>query len=71
MHIEPGSYLSIVHMVVAIKDKKVRKCLGAQKHEYNGTHVSVDTITLKIAIYSPEDQSVLIMQSANLSHFFF
>ena len=47
---------------------KVRKRIGAQKYEYNGIYVSVDKITQKIAIHLPEDQSVFIIQSANLSH---
>ena len=34
-HIEPGLYPSIVDLVVAINDK-VRKRIGAQKHDYKG-----------------------------------
>ena len=69
MHIEPGLYPSIVDIVVAMNDK-VRKRIGAQKYEYNGIYVSVDKITQKIAIYLTEDQSVFIVQSADLSHIF-
>ena len=49
---------------------KVRKRIGAQKDEYNGIYVSVDKITQKIAIHLPEDQSVFINQSTDLSHNF-
>ena len=42
--------------------------MGTQKHEYNGIFVSVDKITQKIAIHLPQDQSVFIIQSADLSH---
>ena len=49
---------------------KVRKRIDLQKFEYNGIYVSVDEITQKTAIYLPEHQSVLIIQSANLSHIF-
>ena len=66
-HYEPESYPSIVDIVVAMYDK-VRKRIGAQKHEHNGIFVSVDKITQKIAIHLPEDQSVFIIQSADLSH---
>ena len=69
MHIEPGLYPSIVDIVVAMNDK-VRKRIGAQKYEYNGIYVSVDEIAQKIAIHLPEDQSVFIIQSADLSHIF-
>ena len=69
MHVEPGLYPSIVDIVVAMNDK-VRKRIGAQKYEYNGIYVSVDKITQKIAIHLPEDQSVFIIQSADLSHIF-
>ena len=65
MHVEPGLYPSIVDLVVAMNDK-VRKCIGAQKYEYNGIYLSVDKITQKVAIPLPEDQSVFIIQSANL-----
>ena len=66
-HYEPESYPSTFDIVVAMYDK-VRKRIGAQKHEYNGIFVSVDKITQKIAIHLPEDQSVFIIQSADLSH---
>ena len=69
MLIEPGLYPSIVDKVVAVNDK-VRKRIGAQKYECNGIHVSVDKITQKNAIHLPEDQSVFIIQSADLSHIF-
>ena len=69
MHIEPGLYPSIVDIVVALNDK-VRKRIGAQKYESNGVYVSVDKITQKVAIHLPEDQSVFIIQSADLSHIF-
>ena len=69
MHIESGLYSSIVDIVV-IMNSKVQKGIGAQKCEYNGIYVSVDKITQKIAIHLPEDQSVFIIQSADLSHIF-
>ena len=69
MHVEPGLYPSIVDIVVAMNDK-VRKRLGAQKYNYNGIYVSVDKITQKVAIHLLEDQSVFIIQSADLSHIF-
>ena len=49
---------------------KVRKRIGAQKNEYNGICVSLDTITQQITIRLLEDQSVFIIQSADLSHNF-
>ena len=49
---------------------KVRNRIGAQKFEYNGIYVSVPKITKKNAIHLPEDQSVFIIQSADLSHIF-
>ena len=69
MHIDPGLYPSFVGIVVAMNDK-VRKRIGAQKYEYNGIYVSVDKITQKIIIHLPKDQSVFIIQSADLSHIF-
>ena len=69
MHVEPGLYPSIVDIVVAIIEK-VRKCIGAQKYECKEIYVSVDKITQKVAIHLPEDQSVFIIQSADLSHIF-
>ena len=69
MHIELGLYPSIVDRVVAMNDK-VRKRKGAQKYKYKGISASVDKITQKIAIHLPEDQSVFIIQSADLSHIF-
>ena len=56
-------------IVVAMNDT-VRKRIGAQNYEYNGIYVSVDKITQTIAIHLPEDQSVFIIQSANLSPIF-
>ena len=47
---------------------KVRKSFCAQNYENNGILVSVDKITQKVAILLPDDQSVLIIQSADLSH---
>ena len=49
---------------------KIRKRKGAQRYEYNGIYVSVDEITQKIAIHLPEDQTLFIIQSADLSHNF-
>ena len=66
--IKPALHRNIVDVVVAMNDK-VRKRIGAQKYEYNGIYVSVDKITQKIAIPLPEDQSVFIIQSADLSKF--
>ena len=69
MHIDPGLYPSIVDIVVAMNNK-VRNRIGAQKYEYNGIYVSVDKITQKIALHLPEDQSVFIIQSADLTLIF-
>ena len=69
MHIDPGLYPSIVEIVVAMNNK-VRNRIGAQKYEYNGIYVSVDKITQKIALHLPEDQSVFIIQSADLTLIF-
>ena len=69
MHIEPGLYPSIVDIVIALNDK-IRKGIGAQKYEYNEIYVSVDKIAQKIAIHFPEDHSVFIIQSADLSNIF-
>ena len=49
---------------------KVRKRIGAQKNYYDWIYITVDKITQKIAIHYPEDQSVFIIQSADLSHIF-
>ena len=69
MHIEHGLYPSIVDIVVAMNDKvRIRIC--AQKNKYNGIYASVDKITQKIAIPLPENQSMLIIQSGDLSHIF-
>ena len=69
MHIEPGRYPSIVDIVVAMNEK-FGKRIAAQKKEYNVIYVSLDKITEKIAIQLPEDQSVFIILSADLSHNF-
>ena len=69
MLIEPGLYPSIVDKVVAVNDK-VRKRMGVQKYECNGIYVSVEKITQKNAIHLPEDQSVFIIQSADLNQIF-
>ena len=69
MHIEPGLYPRLFDIVVAMNDK-VRKRIGAQKYEFNGIYVSVDQITQKFAIHLLEDQSVFIIQSADLRHIF-
>ena len=47
---------------------KVRKRVGAQINVDNGNYVSVDKITQKVAIQICEDQSVFVIQSADLSH---
>ena len=69
MHIEPGLYPSVVDIIAAMNDK-VQKRIGAQKYEYNEIYVSVDKKTQKTAIHLPEDQSVFIIQSADLSQIF-
>ena len=46
------------------------KILGAKNYEYNANYESVHKITEKIAIHLLEDQSVFIIQSADLSHIF-
>ena len=50
-------------------NSKNRERLG-QVFEYNGIYVSVDKITHKVAVHLPENQSVFIIQSADLSHIF-
>ena len=69
MLIEPGLYPSVVDKVVAMNEK-VQKPIGAQKIKYNENCVSVNKITQIIAIHLSEDQSVFMIQSAGLSHFF-
>ena len=46
--------------------------LGAQVFEYNGIYVSekVYKITQKVAVHLPENQSVYIIQSSDLSYIF-
>ena len=44
--------------------------LGAKNYEYNANYESVHKITEKIATHLLEDQSVFIIQSADLSHIF-
>ena len=67
MQIEPGFYPSIVDIVVAMNNK-IQERLGAQAYEYNGIFVSVDITTQNVAVYFPENQSVFIIQSSELSH---
>ena len=69
MNIEPGLYPKIVDIVVA-RNNKIRERLGAQVFKYNGIYVSVDKIKQKVAVHLPENQSVFIIQSADLSHIF-
>ena len=66
MHIELGLYPCFL---VAI-NTKIRECLGAQTFNHYGIYVSVDKITQKVAVHLPENQSVLIIQSSDLSHVF-
>ena len=51
-------------------NNKIRERLGAQAIEYNGRYVSLDESTQKIAVHLPDDQSVFIIQSSDLSHIF-
>ena len=69
MHIEPGLHPSIVCIVVAM-NSKIRERLGAQAFEYNGIYKSAHKITQKVAVHLPENQSVFIIQSSDLSHIF-
>ena len=69
MHDEPGQYPSVFDIVVAMNGK-VRKRTGAQKFYFNQIFISVDKITQQFAIHLSEDQSVFIIQSADLSHTF-
>ena len=69
MNIEPGLYPSFVDIVVAMNNK-IRERLSVQVFEYNGIYVSVDKNTQKVAVHLPENQSVFIIQSADLSHIF-
>ena len=69
MNIEPGLYPSFVDIFVAMNNK-IRERLGAQAFEYNGIYVSVDKITQEAAVHLPENQSVFIIQSFDLSHIF-
>ena len=62
-------YPSIVDIFVAMNNK-IRERLSAQAFEYNGIYVSVDKITQKVAGHLFENQSVFIIQSADLSHIF-
>ena len=70
MHFEPRLYPSIVDIVVAMNNKNPER-LGAQAFENNGFYVSVDKITQKVAVHLPENQSVFIIQSSDLSHIIF
>ena len=64
MNIEPGLYPSIVDIVVDMNNKtRAREHLG----EYNRIYVSVDKITQKVAVHLPENQSLFIIQSVDLS----
>ena len=69
MHVELGLYPSIVDIVVAMNNQ-IRERLSAHAFEYNGTYVSVDKITQKVAVHLPENQSVFVIQSSNLSQIF-
>ena len=69
MHIESGLYPSIVDIVVAMNNK-IREFLAAQAFEYNGTYVSVDKKTQKVAVLLPQNQSVFFIQSSDLNHLF-
>ena len=51
-------------------NNKIREGLGAQAIEYNGRYVSLDKSTQKIAVHLPDDQSVFMIQSSDLSHIF-
>ena len=51
-------------------NNKIREHLGAQAFEYSRIYVSVDKITQKIDVPSPENQSVFFIQNSDLSHFF-
>ena len=51
-------------------NNKIRERLGAQVFEYNGVYVAVDKITQKVGVHLPENQSLFIIQSADLSHIF-
>ena len=51
-------------------NNKIRERLGAQAIENNGRYVSLDKSRQKIAVHSPDDQSVLIIQSSDLSQIF-
>ena len=70
MHFEPRLYPSIVDIVVAMNNKNPER-LGAQAFENNGFYVSVDKITQKVAVHLPENQSVFIIESSDLSHIIF
>ena len=62
-------YPSIGDIVVAMKNKFCEN-IASQTFEYNGIYVSVDKITQMVAVNSPENQSVFIIQRACLSHVF-
>ena len=61
--------MHLVDLNVAVNNTK-RERLGAQVFDYNGIYVSVDKITLKIAVHLPENQSGFIIQSSDLCHIF-
>ena len=68
-HIEPGLDPCIVVTVVA-KIDKVQQRLDSQKYKYKGIYVSIDKYTTLLANHLPEDQSVVIIQSADLNNNF-
>ena len=67
MYVELVLYPSIVDIVSAMNNK-TRERLSAHAFEYNGTYVSVDKSTQKVAVHLSESQSVFDIQSSNLSH---
>ena len=69
MNLETCLYPSIVDIVVAMNNK-IWERLGAQAFEYNGIYISVDKITLKVAIHLPESQSLFNIENSELSHVF-
>ena len=50
--------------------KRLENVYVHKKYEYNRIYVSVDKITQKIVIQLPEDHSVFMNQSVDLSHIF-
>ena len=70
MFIEPGLYVGNIIDIVLAVNNKLRKGIGAQKYENNGTQVSIDKITQNISISLSEEHSVSIIQSSDLRHMF-